>query len=373
MNSDIRSLFPVTQECIYLDTAYTAPIPTPCMKASFEFTELRSRGKAGRVDDWIKEMDRAKINLALLINAHPDEIVLTTNTSEGTNIVASSLQINKPDNIIWDDLEYNSNKLVWLNLQQKNNIENRIVRSNQGAIRFEDYEKVVDENTRVISLSLVAHNGGYRYDARQMADLAHENGAYLHVDACQAVGAFKIDVKEDEIDFLTCGAYKWLLGPTGLAFLYIREGLIPKLEPIYRGWMQVKEWSQDPEKIADILFETAQKFQTGTIHFQGIYELNAALNFIQEVGLDQIEKHNFALSRKLWNMLNEIGMEMYTPEGTMSSIVTCMTPPNMDAGRFLAENNIIVTSREGLIRFSPHLFNIDAEIEHAVEVLKRCL
>jgi selenocysteine lyase/cysteine desulfurase len=318
-------------------------------------------------------MDQTRKSLASLINANPEEIVFTTNTTEGTNIVASSLGLNKKDNVVWDDLEYNSNKLVWLNLQRKNGVENRILKGNNGSVNIDDYGNVLDENTRVVSLSLVAHNSGYRYDARQMANLAHENGAYLHVDACQAVGAFQIDVKESEIDFLTCGTYKWLLGPIGLAFLYIRGDLIPKLEPLYQGWMQVEEWSKDPKKIVDKHFETAQKYQTGTIHFQGVYEFNAALSFIQEVGLNQIEKHNFALSKKLWNMLSDLGMKMYTPEGMMSSIVTCRASNSLKVGKFLADNNIIVTAREDLIRFSPHFFNIETEIEHTVEMLKQCI
>ena len=370
MEKNIRSLFPVTRTSIYLDTAYMSPAPVSVLEASNAFLKKRSLGDTGRIDNWIAEMDQVALKFANLINAHPDEIALTTNTTEGTNIVANMLNLTTSDTIVWDELEYNSNKLVWLNQEKTRGAKNIIIKSLDGTVKLEDYFKAVTKNTRVISISLIAHNNGFRYDLKKLADLAHANGAYLHVDASQAVGAVKVDVKETDIDFLTCGAYKWLLGPNGLAFFYIRKDLIEKFNPVYQGWMQVEKWSDDPASPSAGLFHSARKFMTATQHFQGFYEMNEALKLIENIGILEIEEQNLKLSRILWEGINQLGYQLLTPPDTQSSIVAFTTKQAAEIENVFKKNRIIVTQRENLVRISPHFFNTEDEIKKVIDLLK---
>ena len=369
MDKNIRSQFPVTRSYIYLDTAYMSPAPLAVLEASNAFLKKRSLGETGRIDNWIAEMEQVSQKFAGLINAHPDEVTLTTNTTEGTNIVANMLDLSAGDTIVWDDLEYNSNKLVWLYQEKNKGAKNIILKSYEGAVDLNAYRKAITENTKVISISLVAHNNGFRYDLKELAEIAHAKGAYLHVDASQAIGSIKVDVQESNIDFLTCGAYKWLLGPNGLAFFYIRKDLIEKFFPLYQGWMQVKDWSGDPASPSARLFNTARKFMTATLHFQGFYEMKAALKMIEEISILKIEEQNLKLSHLLWEGVASRGYKLFTPPDTRSSIVSFFSDRAEEIEKTFQQNRIIITRRENLIRISPHFFNTEEEINQVIDLL----
>ena len=376
MNRRIRSDFPVTKEFTYLDTAYDGPYPIPVLEAGKAFLERRSRGTAGRVRDWMQVMDEVRQKIAVLVNAGPSEIAITTNTTQGTNIVALSLPLGPGDNVVWGSQEYPSNGLVWLTEARRRGFENRIIQDRSGALEISDFEQAVDENTKVISVSHVSHRNGHVLDLRGLADLAHANDAYLHVDAIQSVGAMQVDVKQTEVDFLTCGTYKWLLGPIGLAFFYVRDELLPELESPYSGEMQAKKWSNPLQtfprgEFPVELHETASKFEYATVHFQGLYELRAALDYIQDIGISEIEAQVLRLSSQVWKGVDALGFEMLTPPNTASGIVTCIVEDGDEVAGLLERNKIVVSVKSGkLLRVSPHFFNTEDEVSQLLSVLR---
>ena len=376
MNRRIRSDFPVTKEFTYLDTAYDGPYPIPVLEAGKAFLERRSRGTAGRVRDWMQVMDEVRQKIAVLVNAGPSEIAITTNTTQGTNIVALSLPLGPGDNVVWGSQEYRSNGLVWLTEARRRGFENRIIQDRSGALEISDFEQAVDENTKVISVSHVSHRNGHVLDLRGLADLAHANDAYLHVDAIQSVGAMQVDVKQTEVDFLTCGTYKWLLGPIGLAFFYVRDELLPELESPYSGEMQAKKWSNPLQtfprgEFPVELHETASKFEYATVHFQGLYELRAALDYIQDIGISEIEAQVLRLGSQVWQGVDDLGFEMLTPPNTASGIVTCIVEDGDEVAGLLERNKIVVSVKSGkLLRVSPHFFNTEDEVSQLLSVLR---
>lgn len=370
MDPEVRSNFPVTKKLNYLDTAYDGPYPLPVLQAAKDFLDRRSRGIAGRVPDWLQVMDQVRATIAQLINAKPVEVAITTNTTEGTNIVATSLNLGGRDNVVWDDLSYPSNAVVWLNRERTAGFENRVVKSKDGAVHLADFERVVDSRTKVISISYVSHRNGHVYDVKGLADLAHAHGAYLHVDAIQAVGAIQVDVKRTGIDFLTCGTYKWLLGPMGLAFFYVKEELLPDLKPVLGGELQVKTWADDLGLCPSELYDSAKKFEHATLHFQGLYELRAALDYMNGIGMDRIEEQVLRLSSRLWKGLDELDLELVTPPETRSGVVTCVVNDTQKTARLLKDNKIVASVKSGNeLRISPHFFNTEEEIDHLLTVL----
>jgi cysteine desulfurase/selenocysteine lyase len=370
MNATIRSHFPVTAERIYLDTAYDGPCPQPVIDAGKDFLERRGKGLAGRVPDWTGVANEVKALLGELLNAKPHEIAITSNTTEGTNIVATSLGLGPGDVVVWDDLDFPSNAAVWFELARKRGVENRIVRSVEGGIDLAGFERLIDESTRLVAVTHVAHSNGYKHDLRALADLAHAHGAFLHVDGIQAVGAIKVDVRELGIDFLTAGTYKWLLGPIGLAFLYVREELASTMEPVYAGWRQVEAWPEDLPVRSPQLYSDARRFEVACVHFQGLYELRAALEYIRQVGLATIEGQVLRLSARVWNGLENLAFHLNTPRGTESGIVTCVLPDVEATVQALKESNIVATFRAGnQLRVSPHFFNTEDEVDELLEVL----
>lgn len=370
MDREVRSDFPVTMELTYLDTAYIGPSPMSVLQAGKDFMAKRSRGIAGRLSEWLEAMDQVRGTVAKLINAKPEEVAFTTNTTEGTNVVATSLNLRPGDNVVWDDLDHPSNAVVWLNQQRIGGIENRVAKSKRGLVHLADFERLVDRRTKVISISHVSHQNGYVHDLQGLANLAHAHGAYIHVDAIQAIGAIRVDVKKTGIDFLTCGTYKWLLGPLGLAFFYVREELLPELDPLFGGALQVKRWADDSHLDPDELHESARKFECATLHYQGVYELRAALDYINEIGIDRIEEQVLRLSSKLWQGLADLGVPLTTPPGTRSGIVTCRVSDGQKIAQLLADKKIVATVRAGnQLRISPHFFNTEEEIDHLLTVL----
>ena len=371
MDEGIRSDFPVTKQVIYLDTAYDGPYPLPVLEAGREFLERRARGAGGRVQDWLQVLEQAKVLLADLINARPGELAITTNTTQGTNIVATSLRFEPGDNVVWDDLSYPSNAVVWRSLESSRGVENRVLKNVGGAVSLAEYEKAVDGRTRIISVSQVSHRNGFVYDVKGLADLAHAHGAYLHVDGIQAVGAIAVDVKSAGIDFYTSGVYKWLLGPMGLAFFYVREELLPELEPVFRGFLQVEKWADDAHLLPQAFYETARKFETATVHFQGAFELKAALDYLNGVGMDRIEEQVLRLSSRVWQGMKDLGLELFTPPGPRSGIVTCVVDDGQAVGQHLKENGIVASINVGReLRISPHFFNTEEEIDRLLSVLE---
>jgi cysteine desulfurase/selenocysteine lyase len=369
MDRRIRSDFPVTRESTYLNSAFIGPSPEPVLRAGRNFLEQRGRGLAGGPDAWLVAADQARHAVAAFINAKANEIAFTTNTTEGTNLVATFLDLNPGDNIVWDDLDFPSNRLVWLHQVKTKGVENRVVKSKGGAVRLADFERLVDDRTRVISVSHVSHHNGFRHDVKALAHLAHSCGAYLHVDAIQAVGAVQVDVKDSDVDFVTCGTYKWLLGPVGLAFFYVRQELLPKFDPPFRGWMQVETWADDSASSTYELYPSARKFETATLHFQGIYEIIEALNTLNALGMDAIEERILQLASKLWNGLAGLNVEVLTPPETQSGIVTCSVKDGPRIATLLADNQIVVTVRGNHVRISPHFFNTEQEIDRLLDVM----
>lgn len=370
MNTKIRDDFAVCEDSIYLDTAYIAPLAEPVLKAGTGFLERRSRGTAGRVEDWLGLMDTLRSSVGEWIHAKPNEIAFTTNTSDGTNFVAGSLNLGPGDNVVMDELDYPSNSAVWHACAGARGAEVRMVRAKDGAASVQDFATMVDDSTKVISVSYVSHRNGYRHDLKGLAELAHAHGAFLHVDGSQAIGALKFDVQESMVDFCTCGTYKWQLGPLGLAFFYVREDLLPMVESPTYGWMRVKTWADDAHLEPLELYESARKFESATVHFQGLFELNEAVKYIQGVGMENIERQVLGLSARLQRGLTDLDIAVMTPPGTQSSIVTCQVKNRERMNQLLKEKKVVVTMRPQEMRISPHFFNSEEDIDGLLNLME---
>ena len=176
-----------------------------------------------------KAADGVRAAYARLIGASADEIAFLYATSEGENIVARGLGLAAGDNVVVDELHYNTTFVLYRELERTAGIELRIVKARDGAVHVDDMARAVDRRTRLVSVAWVSHQNGFRHDLRPLADLAHAHGAYLYADAVQAVGMFPVDVAQAGVDFMAAGTYKWLLGSFGVAPFYIRKALLDRI------------------------------------------------------------------------------------------------------------------------------------------------
>jgi len=354
-----------------MNHAAMSPLPKPAIQAMQKFTKEFS--ETGTIQE--EDPNEPKKSFAKLVGATKDEIAFVTNTSTGLNIAAHMLNYPSGSNIVTTDLEYPSVVYPWLG--QKLGAKVRYVKNVNGKIPLDDVEKAVDNNTVALAISHVEYANGFRHDLRSLGEIAHEHGAYFIVDAIQSAGVIPIDVKRDDVDFLTAGCYKWLLGPAGAGFLYIRKELIEKFEPPFIGWASVKPEVFETIDFWDIrtlkLSETASRFEIGCPSIHSLIGATAAVHLLLDVGISNIEKRVLALTSRLIEAVKERGLKLQTPEESecRSGIVNFLIDKPERRVKELRKKGIIVSARANGIRVSPHFYNTEEEIDSLVRELKQ--
>jgi selenocysteine lyase/cysteine desulfurase len=367
----VRADFPITSERgVYLDTAYIGPTPQAVADAGTAFLEAKC-SRPISLPDMQAKADQVRAQFARLINASPDEVGLLSATSEGENLVAAALDLKPGDNVVIDELHYQTEFVLFRQLEQRRGIELRIARHNRGAVTPADFEPLVNRRTRLLSVALVSHQNGFRHDLKPLADLAHSHGAWLYTDAIQAMGAIAIDVRANGVDALCSGTYKWLHAGFGVAPFYVRRELVDRFTLDRWGALHVERTR--PGYHYDI-FQTARKFEYATLAFGAVYQLGAALDYLEKIGIARIEAHTSALAARLQRGLRAHGLDVLTPEATRSPIVAFRARGDAAAARKIVQSADVKASfRENgsQIRVSPALFNTEQDIDRFLAVAER--
>ena len=229
----------------------------------------------------------------------------------GLSIAASLIAPPPGSNVVVDELTHQSNVYPWMLRSQ---VELRYARSDGGRVALSEFEGLVDENTAAIDVCHVTMGHGFRHDLATLADLAHAHRAYLVVDAAQSAGVVPIDVGEASVDFLSCPTFKWLWGPLGAGFLYVRKDLLKLGPPPLVGWMSARRPAGfDIHSMH--LHDDARRLQRGVHNGAGLVAALAGLRIVDELGADTIWHYVRGLSRQLLDGLEEVGLEVLTPTG----------------------------------------------------------
>jgi len=368
---NIREQFPITESKVFLNHAAQSPLPKPVADAIHRYTDDYSKFGTS-----LSECDRwGKPQFANLIGARSEEIALIENTSVGLNVAANVLQYPPGSKIVTTDLEYPSVVYPWL----RKNLGAKVhyVKSVYGKVSLDDMEKAVDDKTVAVAVSHVEYVNGFRHNLRVLSEVAHEHGAYLIVDAIQSVGTMPINVKTDDVDFLMAACYKWLLSPSGAAYLYLKDELIEEFEPPYVGWASVKPEVFRTTDFWDIwnlkLSKTASRFEVGspsTISFVGASE---AMKMLLNCGTENIKRVIIKLTDHLIDSVKDLGLELQTPEQKQcrSGIVNFKIKKPQRLTDRLSKKGIVVSARANGIRVSPHFYNTEEEIDKLIEEIKK--
>jgi selenocysteine lyase/cysteine desulfurase len=365
----VRRDFPAAKDGLYLNSAYIAPVPTEVAAAARAFAE-RKASKPIPLDEMLRKTDEVRGQFARLVGAQPDEIAFLYATSEGENIFTSALDLTRGDNVVVDALHYNTSFVLYRHLEATRGIELRIVNHRGGRVTIDDVARAVDGRTRIVSVAWVSHQNGFRHEMRPLADLAHAHGAVFYADAVQALGMFPADVRAAGVDCLTSGTYKWLLGGFGVAPFFVRRELLDRIRVDRLGALHVEKELGDHRYE---IYRTARKFEYATLPFAEIYQLGAALAYLERVGVDRIEHHTVALAGELREGLTALGFRAFTPPDNRSSIVSFHLDRNAARAReVLAANGVQVSVREQgtLVRVSPALFNTRGEIRRFLDLAR---
>ena len=371
----IRRLFPVTKYKVFLNHAGESPLPLPVSRAIKDCVAEGTRGEF-MID---KQLANVKKTFGNLIGAKPEELAFVPNTSYGINAIATILNVEgKQRNVVVNQLEYPSNIYPWLRLREKD-VKVKWAPVKKGQIDPVQIGKLVDNNTLAVAISHVQWCNGFRSDLEHLADIAHEHNALLVVDAIQSAGALHIDVQKSKVDFLTCACYKWLLGPAGIGFLYVRRNLLKRLEPLFVGWASV---DHGEDENADLYYAynkrklkfhpDARRFEIGTSARANILGADAAMKLIAGLGIAKVQRRIFELTDLLVDKLSNLKLKVISPRGTnqKSGIVTFRVKDPETLSRRLFKRKFHVVPRMGGIRVSPHFYNNEEEIHSFVETLK---
>ena len=366
----VRADFPVVRARTNLNSAYIAPVPRQVVAAGQAFVESKSL-RPIPLGEMLKKTDEVRGQFARLVKAAPDEIGFLFATSEGENVVANALDLGRDDNVVIDELHYETEFVLYRHLESTKGVELRIAKHRDGTIDIRDFEPLVDRRTKLVSVSWVSHQNGFRHDMRPIADLAHAHGALFYADAIQAVGMFPIDVRQAGVDFLCCGTYKWLLGGFGVAPFFIRRELLDRIRIDRFGALHVQK--ELPGQRFE-LYKSAKRYDYATLPFCEVYQLGAGITYLERVGVDRIERHTVALAKELRAGLAAQGYRLFTPEGNASSIVTFFfsrDPADVRAAFDAAKIDTTVRDVLRQVRVSPALFNTNDDVGRILEVTKR--
>ena len=360
----VRKDFPALRELTFLNTAYTGLIPQAVVDAAREWTDTRAR-RGYTVGEMLAKADEVRKLYGTMFGAGEDEIAFLSSTTEGENIVVNSLDFKAGDNIVYDDLVYPSTPVIYQRLAETQGVEIRVVKSRNGAAPIEEFAKLVNDRTRLVSVAWINNNSGYRHDMKTLAALAHAHGAYIYSDAVQFMGTGPVDLHSEGVDFCTSGTYKWLMAGFGIAVFYVRRELLDKLNPSNVGWRTPAANSKQPK--------SAKKLEYATLSFGDLYELAAALKYLQRIGLDRIEARSQTLVQRFRKGLAERGIQIATPDNNRSPIVSFyIRKPVAEAEKIIAAERVKVSFQAVApltrVRVAISFFNNEADVDRMLDV-----
>ena len=371
--TDVRNKFPyLKNDIIYFNHASSGPISS---LVTNRLTELLKEKSENKIDDYIsflKVTEETKEMLAEMLNCNVDRIAFVDNTSNGLNILAQSIDWEKGDRVLLNDVEFPANVYPFLNLK-KFGVEVDFVKSENGIVTAEQIIQSITPQTRLVSISYVQFLSGYKADLEKIGNYCRTNNIIFCVDGIQGIGAARIDVTKCKIDFLACGTQKWLLGLQGLAFIYIDKELQKKMIPANIGWLSVEDaWNLLDYKMD--LKTSANVFQGGTLNAFGIYAFNTSLKLLKDFGFDKVESKVLSNTKYFISKLKSFGFNCVLSnckDEELAGIVTIKSESPENIFNILSERKIICSVREGFIRFSPHFYNTHQEIDIVVDELQK--
>lgn len=367
LHARYRDQFPVTNELIYLNHAAVSPLSRPVADAMRHLISDAEQYGSLHYGEWLECYKGLRRAAARLINASPGEIAIMKNTSEGISTVAQGFPWQKDDRVVAFREEFPSNYYPWLRL------ERRGVQVTWLSI-YDPLEKIEEavRGARLLAISFVNYLSGYRVDLKRIGEICRQNGCFFLVDAIQGMGAFPIDVEAFHIDALASDGHKWMLGPEGNAVLYVRRKWLDLIEPNEFGWMNPASHGDYASRDMTLRSD-AGRFECGTLNTAGCFGLRAAIEFLLEIGVENIATAVIELADQLQAGVRRKGyivMTERTPE-TASGIVT-FRHPSLDCRSLVSDlerDGVLAAPRQGWVRMSPHFYISPEDVEQVLRVL----
>ncbi|MFW5898428.1 MAG: aminotransferase class V-fold PLP-dependent enzyme [Candidatus Saliniplasma sp.] len=302
-----RKDFPLLDKVTYFDNACMTLKPYQVINAVNEYYEeypvcggSRSQHKLSNILS--RKIREGREAIADLIGADDKEqIVFTKNTTEAVSLVAKGLGLSKGDTVLTTDKEHNSNTVPWILLRDDKGIEFDQVRTSEdGTIDIEHFKEMMDQDVELVSMVHTSNLDGTTIPAKEIGEIVHDYEALLMLDGAQSVPHKPMDVNELDVDLLAFSVHK-MLGPTGVGILYGKEEVLERLDPLVAGGGSVKDSTYDTVTLKD----SPEKFEGGLQNYSALCGIKPAVDYLQDVGLKDIEKHEIKLNRIATDLLSD--------------------------------------------------------------------
>jgi selenocysteine lyase/cysteine desulfurase len=366
-----RGEFPIFKDRIYLNTCSLGALGERTRRKVAEFLDIwQSRGASAWYDVWWEALGDLRGRYARIVNAAPGEIALAPSISVALSAIAESLEYSRRPKVVITSLDFPTVAYQWL-AKAGRGVEVVVVESpDRISVPVEAIARAIDDRTALVVTSHVYFTSGAIQDIKRVAEAAHARGALCLIDAYQSVGQVPVDVKDAGVDALVAGGLKWLLGGTGIVFLYVRDEVIPRLEPRISGWFgQRDQFAFDPRALT--FHDDARRFELGTPSLAAVYAQLGGLEYIEEIGVPAIREATAALTEDLIARARDAGFKpkVAGEPGQRSAIVMIPMPDPAASVRHLAAGGVIADTRPGHVRFSPFFYNLQDDNVRATERL----
>jgi cysteine desulfurase / selenocysteine lyase len=363
-----RSEFPVTGRLVYLNHAAVAPLCRRAAEAMQHLAQDALEYGSEHYAKWMATYHGVRVAAAALINADPAEIAIVKNTSEGIATVATGISWKRGDVVVAFTEEFPANFYPWKRLETAG-IEVRWLSV------FDDLDRIDSacKGARMLAISHVQYLSGYRVDLNAIGEICDRHGTFFLVDAIQGMGAFPIDVRAAKIHALAADGHKWLLGPEGCGVLYVRQDVQDDVQPIEFGWTNVAKYF-DYSSRDMALRPDAGRYECGTLNTIGCYGLRASMEFLLEVGIENVAPAIQALGDRLHDGVKALGFETlgHRTAQTGAGIVS-FRKEGVDCQsivRKLRDAGIVTAPRQGWVRAAPHFYIAPEEIDRLLDQLR---
>lgn len=369
-----RALFPILSRKVQLSSCSQSALSTPVSDAIARYMQSWSE-KGMDWGGWQVVLDQAKAEFGRLINADAADIAVMSCVSDLASSVGNCLQFDAERNgIVLGEIDFPSLGHVWLAQQARGASVQFAQPDAGGEIALEDYARLINDRTRLVSVSQVSYSNGFKQDIAAIAQLARAQGALFFVDAYQSAGAMQIDVQRDGIDMLVSGAQKYLMGCPGIAFMYVRREVAEQLKPVNTGWFgRVNPFAFDIRTLD--YAQGARRFDTGTPPYINGAAACAGMALLNSVGMAAVEAHIDHLSAVVRDEADRLGLTNTSPRDPRrkGSNTAIRVGDSALVERQMAQAGYIVSARGDVIRIAPHFYNTEQDVAGAVAALARIL
>ena len=377
----VREDFPVLKEVVYLDSAATTQTPVQAVSAMedyfFKYAGNHGRGAHRLARQTTDHYEDARENVASFLNIDHQKTIFTKNTTESINVVAHGLEWNSGDHIVTTLIEHHSNFLPWMRLREQG-VEVTIIGPNEyGMIDPNDIENAMTDKTRLVAVNHVSNVFGSIQDVARIVKIAHKGGAQVLIDGAQSAGHMSLDVGALDCDFFATAGHKGLLGPQGTGVLYVKEP--DMLAPTFVGGGTVHAVTTTGFELEP----SPARFEAGTPNIPGVIGLGCAVEYVQELGTADIERHETALAKDAARRLAEMdAVEVYGPQDRAGVVPFNVVGLNahdvamildetkkicVRSGHHCAMPSIQFLEVEGAVRASFGLYNTQEEVDLFVD------